>query len=320
MSPGAESAFRPGPVRLAVACATRRGCRFVEVLADLAPEAELIVASFPEVPWEPRYLDDLREITLRRRGRFLEGRNLEAAALPELWSEADLLFVVSWRYRIPRAVYSRPRLGTFVFHDSLLPGYRGFSPTVWSILNGEDHTGVTLFEISEEMDAGDIVDQQRIAIGPTQTIAEVLEAVTEVYLELLARNLEPLLRGTAGRRPQDHARATYTCRRLPEDNRIDWRSSSSRIYDLVRAAGAPYPGAYTFLDGRMLRVWEARRPVPEPRYAGAVPGRVAEVRNGEGTLVLTGDGALLLTRVQEEEGAVVCAAEILDSLSQTLGP
>jgi methionyl-tRNA formyltransferase len=295
-----------------VACATRRGCRFVEALADLAPEAELTVASFPEEPWEPRYFDDLREIAERRGGRFVAGRKLEAL-------EADLLFVVSWRYLIPREVYSRPRLGTFVFHDSLLPAYRGFSPTVWSIVNGEDHTGVTLFEISEEVDAGDVVDQQRVAIGPDQTIAEVLEAVTEVYLKLLARNLEPLLRGTAARRPQDHTRATYTCKRLPEDNRIDWSWPSARIYNLVRAVGAPYPGAYTFLKGRKLRVWEARRPAPEPRYVGAVPGRVVEVRRGEGTMVLTGDGALLLTRVQEEGGPVVCASEILDSPSRTLG-
>jgi methionyl-tRNA formyltransferase len=316
LSPRAEPSK---PVCVAVACATRRGCRFVETLADLAPEADLIVASFPEESWEPRYFDDLREITLRRRGRFLAGRKLEAAAPPELWSAADLLLVVSWRYRIPRAVYNRPRLGTFVFHDSLLPGYRGFSPTVWAILNGEDHTGVTLFEITEETDAGDIVDQQRVPIGPDEAIAQVLEKVTEVYLELLGRNLEPLLRGTAARRPQDHARSTYTCRRLPEDNRIEWRSPSSQVYNLVRAAGAPYQGAYTFLEGRKLRVWEARRPAPEPRYVGAVPGRVVEVRKGDGTMVLTGDGALLLTRLQEEGGQVVCAAEILNSLSQTLG-
>jgi methionyl-tRNA formyltransferase len=314
--PGIEPS---GPIRMAVACATRRGCRFVEALAELVPEAELIVASFPEEPWEPRYFDDLKEITLLRRGRFLAGRKLEAMAPSELWSDADLLFVVSWRYLIPSEVYSRPRLGTFAFHDSLLPAYRGFSPTVWSILNGEDHTGATLFEIAEEMDAGDVVDQQRVAIGPDETIAEVLESVTDAYMELLARNLEALLRGTAVRRPQDHARATYACKRLPEDNRIDWRSPSARVYNLVRAAGAPYPGAYTFLDGRKLRVWAARRPVPEPRYVGAVPGRVVEVRRGEGTMVLTGDGALLLTRVQEEGGEVACAAEVLNSLSLTLG-
>jgi methionyl-tRNA formyltransferase len=301
-----------------VACATRRGCRFVETLADRAPEADLVVASFPEEPWEPRYFDDLREITLRRRGRFLAGRRLEAAAPPELWSAVDLLLVVSWRYFIPRPVYSRPRLGTFVFHDSLLPSYRGFSPTVWAILNGESHTGVSLFEIADETDAGDVVDQQRVPIGPDEGIAEVLEKVTEAYLELLGRNLDALLRGTAARRPQDHAQATYGCRRLPEDNRIDWRSPSSQVYNLVRAAGAPYPGAYTFLDGRKLRIWEARRPSPERRFAGSVPGRVVEVRAGEGTTVLTGDGALQLTRVQTDEGEVVCAAEILNGLSQTL--
>lgn len=77
-----------------------------------------------------------------------------------------------------------------------LPEYRGFSPTVWAIINGEDHTGVTLFKIAEEVDAGDIVDQERVPIGPDDTIAVVIERVTQTYLDLLERNLDGLINGT----------------------------------------------------------------------------------------------------------------------------
>ena len=66
----------------------------------------------------------------------------------------DLAFLVSWRFLLPKAIFQQPRLGTFVFHDSLLPAYRGFAPTVWVMINGQDHTGATLFEIAEEMDSG----------------------------------------------------------------------------------------------------------------------------------------------------------------------
>jgi methionyl-tRNA formyltransferase len=308
-------------MRIALLCATRRGYRLLEKLASLAPDVELTVFSFREEPWEPPFLDDIRVLTLAHGGQFFEGKQLGSSRWAPIWESAavDLMLAVSWRYMLPPSVFRRPRLGTFVFHDSLLPEYRGFAPTVWAILNGEDHTGVTLFEMAEAVDAGDIVDQQRVPIGPDDSIGIILEQVTEVYLQLLERNLNALMRGTAPRRPQDEARASYTCKRLPEDNVVDWSASTERVYNLIRAVSKPYPGAYTYLQGERLRVWAARRLTPERRYLGRVPGRVAEVRPSEGVVVLTGDGALLLTQIQRDGGPIVGAAEVLNSPSQTLG-
>src|SRR5262245_35287736 len=250
-------------MRIALLCATRRGLRFLERLAELAPEAELVVFSFREEAYEPPFFDAIREAANARGGRFFESRHVGEEKLRSFWetAEVDLAFVVSWRYLIPPEVYRRPRRGTFVFHDSLLPEYRGFAPTVWALVNGEDHTGVTLFEIAEEMDAGPVVDQKRVPIAPLETIAEVLGRVTGTYLDLLERNLPCLLAGTAPRMPQDHERATYTCRRVPDDNRIDWNQPASAIHNLVRAVSEPYPGAFTDLDGRRLTIWAAR-PLP----------------------------------------------------------
>lgn len=308
-------------MRIVLLCATRRGYLFLERLAELLPQSDFVVFSFRETPWEPPFLDDIRELSLATGGQFFEARQVGGADWNRFWgsTDVDLMFVVSWRYMIPASVYLRPRLGTFVFHDSLLPEYRGFSPTVWAIINGEDHTGVTLFEIAEEMDAGDIIDQERIVIGPDDTIAVVMERVTQTYLQLLERNLDGLITGTAPRYRQDHSRATYTCRRLPEDNQIDWAWSSNSIYNLIRAVSAPYPGAYTYFSGQKMRVWSARRVTNARRYVGRIPGRVVEVRRGEGSVVLTGDGALLLSEVQVEGGEVVCASNVLSSLSHTLG-
>jgi len=308
-------------MRIALLCATRRGYLFLRRLIQCRPEAELAVFSFREEPWEPPFLDDIRALTEAHGGQFREAHQVGSQSLVSFWESTplDLMLAASWRYLISPRIYRRPRRGTFVFHDSLLPEYRGFSPTVWAILNGEDHTGVTLFEIAEGVDSGDVVDQERVPIGPDDPIAVVLERVTQTYLTLLERNLDRLLAGTAPRRPQDHARASYTCRRLPEDNRIEWAASTDRIYNLVRAVSAPYPGAYTCLAGRQLRVWSARRMADAPRYVGRIPGRVVEVRPGEGSLVLTGDGALLLTQVQLEGGEAVCAADLLRSVGQTLG-
>jgi len=308
-------------MRIVVLCATRRGYRFLQKLAELTPESELVVFSFREEPWEPPFFDDIRALTRALGGQFFEGRKLGNSRRVQFWETTpiDLMLTVSWRYLLPSSVYLRPRLGTFVFHDSLLPIYRGFSPTVWAIINGEDHTGVTLFKMVEELDAGDIIDQEHVRIGPDDTIGLIMEQVTDAYLRLLRRNLTALLEGTSIGEPQDQEYATFTCKRLPQDNVIDWSASTNQIYNLIRAVGTPYPGAFTFLNGKRLRIWAAQRLLQERNYIGRIPGRVVQTYPKEGAVVLTGDGALLLTQVQFDDGELICADKILNSLSLTLG-
>ncbi len=188
-------------MRIALLCATRRGYRVLERLIRLRPDAELIVFSFREEAHEPPFLDDIQRLAEARGATFYEARQVGASKWTDFWTSTsiDLLLTVSWRYIIPREVYERARLGTFVLHDSLLPAYRGFAPTVWAIINGEDHTGVTLFEIAEGVDTGRIIAQQRVPIGADDTIADVMEHVTQTYLEVLAANLPRLLDA-----PQQH--------------------------------------------------------------------------------------------------------------------
>ncbi len=166
-------------MHIALLCATQRGRAFLEhlfqQLSHCAPQAQLTVFSFVEDPWEPRYLDDIRALAQGCGARFVETRRVEKASadLPSV----DLLLAVSWRYLIPANVFQAPRLGAYVFHDSLLPQYRGFAPTVWAILNGESQTGVTLCRMAEHVDAGDIVAQQAVPIGAEETIADVMARV-----------------------------------------------------------------------------------------------------------------------------------------------
>ena len=302
-------------------CATDRGLQFLGKLVAMLPAgSRLTVVSFREEPVEPPFLDAVKSAATSAGGRFFETRNIAGPAMADFWKgeDVDLMFAVSWRYMIPREIYERPKFGTYVFHDSLLPTYRGFAPTVWAIANGEDHTGVTLFRISEKVDAGDVVTQRRIAIGPDETIAAVMSAVTQTYLQLLGENFTALASGTAKTTPQNHAAASYTCKRLPGDNTIDWAASAARIHNLIRATGHPYSGAMTTLASRPLIVWAAER-IAAKNYVGRVPGRVVEVLPGKGSVVLTGDGALLLTHTQAEGGEERCAADVLDSISMTLG-
>ena len=145
-----------------------------------------------------------------------------------------------------------------------------------------------------------------------------MERVTQTYLALLEQNLAGLLAGTSPRVAQDESLATYCCRRLPADNRIDWSRSAREISNLVRSVSAPYPGAFTRANGQLLRVWSAALPWKPRRYAGAVPGRVVEVLPGEGAVVLTGNGCVLLKEVQLEGAGVTCAANMLKPIGLTL--
>jgi methionyl-tRNA formyltransferase len=307
-------------MHIALFCATRRGRLVLQKLIELVPEAQLTVFSFREDPWEPPFFEALQALTLDHGGDFFESRQVGSPTHQSFWEsqEINIAFAVSWRYMIPPAVYQRPRLGTFVFHDSLLPSYRGFSPTIWAITNGEDHTGVTLFEIAEAVDAGDIIAQERVPIGLDKPIAEVMARVTQTYLRLFETNLPGLLDGSAPRTPQDHTQATYTCKRTPEDNQIDWTASTGQVHNLIRAVSQPYPGAYTYLSGEKIRVWSASR-LQAQTYVGRIPGRIVQVIPGVGSVVLTGDGSLLVEQVQTEKGQVECAAKRLNKLSQTLG-
>ena len=143
----------------------------------------------------------------------------------------------------------------------------------------------------------------------------MLRKITWIFLE---SNLKQLLSGSVEKISQNHSLATFTCRRLPGDNIVDWKLPTIDIYNLIRAVSKPYPGAYTYLAENKLILWEAQLLNEVKNYVGIIPGRVLEVLPGKGTIVQTIDGRILLTKVQLENGKCTCAAELLNSSSQTL--
>jgi methionyl-tRNA formyltransferase len=296
--------------RILLLCATRRGVAFLRRLAACCPDAELTVVSFPPEPWEPDYLPELRLAASEAGARLVLNRRVERENLyPN--EDPDLLLAVSWRYLVPREVWGRARLGAYVFHDSLLPKYRGFSPTPWAIIHGESATGVSLIEMAEEADRGRLVAQERVEIGVDEYIGTVMERVTEAYLRVLERTLPDLLAGAARPVAQDEAAATYCGRRRPEDNVIDWAWPARRSFNLIRACAAPYPGAFFRHEGRIVTVWECDPP-EEFSGAGELPaGRVVEVVRGAGARVLAGDRRTLLLRVVQREGEPARRADLV---------
>jgi methionyl-tRNA formyltransferase len=199
---------------------------------------------------------------------------------------------------IPTRLFRTARLGAFNMHGSLLPKFRGKAPVNWAVLLGETQTGATLHAMVARADAGDMVDQQAVPIGPRDTASQVMARVVEAARSVLDRQLTALLAGTAPRHRQDESQATCFGGRKPEDGRINWSWPARRIFNLVRAVTRPYPGAFGDLpDGRRLQVWWAETEPSEPL---AAPGAML---SADPLRIAAGDGVLRITDFEWREGA-----------------
>jgi methionyl-tRNA formyltransferase len=215
--------------------------------------------------------------------------------------QPDLILSVYYRHMIGTRILGLARLGAWNIHGSLLPRYRGRAPINWAVLHGEPRIGMTLHRMVKSADAGAVVDQEGVDIGPRDTAEQAFRKVLPCARTVLARQLDALLAGTAREVPQDESQATYFGGRKPEDGRIDWTLTSARIFNLIRAVTDPYPGAFTDVDGARLMVWWAEADTPAARGRRGAPGEILSVSP---LVVATGDGALELTRTEWRGGAV----------------
>ena len=219
--------------------------------------------------------------------------------------ELDALLVMGWQRLIPAWFLERLSIGAFGMHGSSkpLPHGRGRSPMNWSLIQNKDCFYTHLFRYRPGVDDGEIAAVQVFDITPFDTCLTLHYKNTLSMIGLLERSLPALLEGTAKLTPQPTEGATYYPKRAEEDGLIYWTDSTLEIYNLVRAATRPFPGAFSFLDNQTeKKVWIWRAIPFDTRLAwpDAVPGQVVAVF-GEGAFVVrTGDSSLL---VQECEGA-----------------
>jgi len=204
-------------------------------------------------------------------------------------------------------------------HYAPLPKYRGRANVNWAIINGEKVAGISIHRVSPGLDAGNILFQEIIPISDTDTVATLYERLNAIQRRALGGAVLRFLAGAEGE-PQDESQANYCCGRLPEDGDINWSHGTVAIDRLVRALAPPYPGAFTWFEGRRLTIWAAA-PIPDgPQFVGRVPGRIVAVSKSEGTVdVLTGDGALRLFKVQYDGAPPAPAASVIKSVKGTLG-
>jgi methionyl-tRNA formyltransferase len=207
----------------------------------------------------------------------------------------DLILSAYYRNMISTKILELAPLGAFNMHGSLLPKYRGRAPINWAVLHGETRIGMSLHRMVKAPDAGAVVDQDGVELGPRDTAEQAFRKVLPCARRILERQIDALLAGNARETPQDDTQATYFSGRKPEDGRISWSQTSRQVFNLIRAVTDPYPGAFTDVGSARLMVWWAEADSPATQGRRGAPGEVLSLSP---LVIATADGALELTRTE----------------------
>lgn len=186
--------------------------------------------------------------------------------IPQLQKLApDYLFSFYYRHMIPAELLACAKIGALNMHGSLLPKFRGRAPVNWAILHGATETGATLHMMEVKPDAGDIVGQSAVSIGPNETATDVFAKVSQAAITVMHQVLPELVQGSIPKKPNNLALGSYFGGRKPADGEILWRQTAQQVHNLVRAVAPPYPGAFTDWQGQRKIVARTSLEGPFPR-------------------------------------------------------
>ena len=208
----------------------------------------------------------------------------------------DVIVVSAFGQIIPKALLELPRYGCVNIHASLLPKYRGAAPIQWAVMDGEPVSGVTIMQMDEGLDTGDMLAKTEVPLEPDETGGSLFDKLSRAGADLLIRTLPALEQGTLTPEKQPLESPTAYARMIrKEDGRIDWNLEAEAIERRIRGLN-PWPSAYTELTGKILKIWRAE---VLPKESEQAPGTVTEAGKG-GFCVQTGKGVLRLLEVQLE--------------------
>lgn len=207
--------------------------------------------------------------------------------------------------------------GILNMHPSLLPLYRGPSPIQSALINGETETGVTIMRLSLDMDAGDILIQERIDIDPEETGETLTNRLAALGGQKLCEAVDQIAAGSARFAEQDHSRATY-CRLIEKrDGQIDWTKSARRIHNLIRGA-QPWPTAQTLFNGQVFKILKSQVIDHSPQSNGVQPGTIEEVQKDR-LLVRAADATLAILHLQAPGKRAMPVADFLRGFAMHAG-
>lgn len=228
--------------------------------------------------------------------------------------EPDLIITCAYGQIIPKAILDYPRLGCINVHASLLPKLRGGAPIHRCILEGHSKTGITIMYMSEKMDAGDMIMQREIEIENEDTAETLHDKLSILGRDLLLEVLPSIINGTNERTKQDESQVTYGFNISREDEKLDFNKTSRQIYNHIRGLNS-WPGAYTKLDGKILKIWSSRVSDNVPQgFNGTI---TAIYKDGFG--VKTANGEIIVTEVQMEGKKRMSGADFANGYKDLVG-
>lgn len=223
--------------------------------------------------------------------------------------KTDVIFSINYLFIVEDNILNHPELYAINLHGSLLPKYRGRTPHVWAIINGEKETGITAHIMEEGCDTGDIVLQEVIPIKITQTGADILNEFKTIYPQMIFNLISQIKNNQLKRIKQDNSKATYFGKRTPADGQINWNWHKERIYNWIRAQAYPYPGAYTVLKDQTITLDQVN--FSELGYENDMPNGLI-LKTDPTILVKTPNGVIELTKVRNNSIITVVTNEKFD--------
>ena len=210
----------------------------------------------------------------------------------------DVIVVVAFGQLLPKAIIDMPKYGCINVHASLLPKYRGASPIQWAVIDDCEYSGVTTMKMNEGLDTGDILLVEKVKLDKKETAGSLFDKLSEVGAKLLVDTLKQKEAGTIKPVVQNDSEATYVKMINKSFGEIDFNLSAKRIECLIRGLN-PWPSAYTHLNGKMLKIWDADVCEDEENSTDNAVGTVTKV-NKNSFVVKCGDGSLIINEVQLE--------------------
>ncbi|HEX9778050.1 MAG TPA: methionyl-tRNA formyltransferase [Geopsychrobacteraceae bacterium] len=230
----------------------------------------------------------------------------DPAAVAELAAlQPDLIVVVAYGQILPRAVLDIPKYGCINVHASLLPKYRGAAPINKAIVDGESETGVTTMLMDAGLDTGDMLVKRSLPIGANETAGQLHDRMALLGREALEETLRLLCAGALKPEKQDDILSCYAAMMKKEDGLIDWRQPAQTVHNLVRGLD-PWPGAYTRLDGEVLKLAQTAVDMS----VGGAPGTILGA-DADGVIIACGAGALVVGQLQLPGRKRLAAADFL---------
>lgn len=247
---------------------------------------------------------------------FQPGTFKEEEAVREFCAhQADLAVVIAYGLILPEALLTAYPLGCVNLHASLLPKFRGASPIQAAILAGESKTGVTSMQMDQGLDTGDMLLQVEIALNGTETAGELHDRLAQMSARLCLDTLEGLASGGIVPRAQAEADASYAGKITKEMGRIHWGNAAAEIDRQIRGMN-PWPSAYTYWQGKLLKIWRAK---PFPEAGGKAEAGLVISAGEAGIMIACGQGALLIEEVQLEGKKRMPAAAFLNGYEVAVG-